>query len=132
MKTETFMDLREVAQAPQAICPTNSKSEILLKSMVDDIMRLHPRSKRLHIGSDEVYQIGQCSLCMDKMSKHRIGTSELFLDHVRHIAGYVQEKYRVKPLMWDDMFRNMEEKLIAHYNMAAMVEVVVWDYHPGM
>ena len=126
------MDLREVAQVPQAICPTNPKTNEILRDMVDQIMKFHPGIKHLHIGSDEVYQIGQCALCMEKMSNLHIGTPELFLDHVRHIASYVQQAYGVKPLMWDDMFRNTDEKLIAQYGLGSLVEVVVWDYHPGM
>ncbi len=32
-------------------------------------MQLHPKVKYFHIGCDEVYQLGQCSKCKDRMRK---------------------------------------------------------------
>ena len=33
------------------------------------VLQLHPKIKYFHIGCDEVYQLGQCSKCKDRMRK---------------------------------------------------------------
>ncbi len=58
LKTEEFVDLREVPRYPQVLCPSNNKSFELVKLMVDQVLALHHGVRYLHIGSDEVYFIG--------------------------------------------------------------------------
>ena len=47
---------REVFRYPQAICPSHNKTFPLLTAMVDQVLQLHPHSKKLHIGCDEVFK----------------------------------------------------------------------------
>ena len=59
LKTEEFLELREVPRYPQVLCPSNNKSIELIKTMIDQVLSLHHDVKYLHIGSDEVYFIGK-------------------------------------------------------------------------
>lgn len=54
--------------------------------MIDDIIALHPSSKYLHIGFDEVYYLGECSRCLEKMFKQNWSKKDLFLHHITVIA----------------------------------------------
>lgn len=115
----------------QVICPTNNDSQVILKDMIDQVMALHPDIEYFHIGSDEVYHIGQCPLCIARMSKFHIKEPQLFLEHVSEVAKYVKTKHNVQPLMWDDEFRKLDELLIQKSGIGDLVEIVVWNYKPG-
>lgn len=43
--------------------------------MIDQVLALHKESKWLHIGCDEVFQIGLCNLCQNQ------DINQLFLNH---------------------------------------------------
>lgn len=49
-------------------------------------MVLHKSSKYIHIGCDEVFQMGECDLCRLEMHE------TLFLRHVKNVAGIVHER----------------------------------------
>jgi hexosaminidase len=132
LKLEPYVSLREVRRYPQVVCPTNNRSTELIRDMIDQIMELHPDIKYLHIGSDEVYHIGVCPLCQDRMSRTNIDVSHLFLQHVKSVAKYVVDTHHVKPLMWDDEFRKLDARTIRNSGIGELVELVVWNYHPGL
>ena len=58
LKLEEFYDLREVPAYPQSLCPSKNASWSLVREMIDQVTSLHPTSTFLHIGCDEVYQLG--------------------------------------------------------------------------
>ena len=69
LKLADFYDLREVSAYPQSVCPSRNGSWQLVTEMIDQITQLHPESKWLHIGCDEVFQLGMCSICTEKLMK---------------------------------------------------------------
>lgn len=100
--------------------------------MIDQIMSLHPDVDHLHIGSDEVYYLGMCPRCQKRMGEGKLEPADLFLMHVQYVAKYVKHKYpNVTPMMWDDEFRKLEEEQIIRYGIGSLVDIVVWNYHPG-
>ena len=112
LKQEKYKDLREMYRYPQSICPTHNRSLPLLFDMIDQIVVAHPGSKYLHIGADEVYQLGECTRCMDIMAKQQWERRQLFLNHVSKIAKYIKEKYpHITILMWDDEFRETDSQV---------------------
>ena len=86
----------------QAICPSQDRSWQIVTQIIDQVLRLHPNSKWLHVGCDEVFQLGQCPLCTERMqqrnsdpkSKVYYDGRALFLDHVVRVAEYVRGKRR--------------------------------------
>ena len=63
------------------------------------MLSLHPDASWLHIGCDEVYQIGQCPICSQKiLSANRDPNNNgqytdgktLFLQHVSRVGKYVR------------------------------------------
>ncbi len=132
LKLQEFEHLREVPRYMQVVCPTNNETQVVIKDMIDQVMALHPGIEYFHIGSDEVYHIGMCNLCIARMNKYGIQETQLFLQHVTEIAKYVKNKYNnVQPLMWDDEFRKLDENLIQNSGIGNLVEIVVWNYNPG-
>lgn len=129
LKLDKYKDYREAPRYPQAVCPTYNSTLPLIYEMIDQVMAAHPDAKHLHIGADEVYQIGECSRCLDVMVKRQWGKKQLFLDHVSKVARYVKDKYpEVTILMWDDEFREISPQEIIDRGLHLMVEPVVWKY----
>ena len=64
------------------------------------VLALHPRSKYIHIGCDEVFNIASCSACRAKSSV--MGTEGVFLDHVCDVLLHCR-RAGVQPLIWHDM-----------------------------
>ena len=89
LKLEEFAHLREMAQYPQAICPSHKLAFPIIQEMIDQILRAHPNSKYLHIGCDEVFQLGVCSKCREKM--RRLGMAER-----RHPSHQVRQSDSLK------------------------------------
>ncbi|XP_059469546.1 hexosaminidase D-like isoform X2 [Neocloeon triangulifer] len=127
LKLRPHSKLREVYRYPQAICPSHNKTFPLLTTMVDQILQLHPHSKRLHIGCDEVYQLGDCPRCVSVMGQERWGKIDLFLSHVSRIAGVVAAR-GVKPLVWDDELRKATAEQLSSWGLPDLVTPVVWKY----
>ncbi|XP_066580899.1 hexosaminidase D-like [Prorops nasuta] len=129
LKLNDYKDYREVMRYPQVLCPTYNKTIPLLHDMIDQVVAAHPELKYLHIGADEVYQIGECSRCLELMAKRKWGKRQLFLDHVTRIVRYISGKYpHLTILMWDDEFREISPQEIIDRGLHKLVEPVVWKY----
>ena len=63
------------------------------------VLTLHPNSKYLHIGCDEVYHLGGCAECQGLPRSH------LFVNHVSRVARYVKDVHKRRVIIWDDMLR---------------------------
>ncbi|GIY74528.1 hexosaminidase D [Caerostris extrusa] len=103
LKLQAYQDLREVPAYPQVICPSNNGTQILLRQIIDQVVGLHPQIKWLHIGSDEVYYIGECSLCQKKMRKYFMDKEDLFIDHVKKLMAWQYGpfvEFKIPPDAW--------------------------------
>lgn len=86
-------------------------------------MSLHPTTKYLHIGCDEVFQMGECELCRLEIHDH------LFLKHVKNVAEIVHLKYpSVRIIVWDDMLRHISTDVLLEMKLGEHVEPMVWVY----
>lgn len=133
LKLENFSYLREVPKYPQVVCPTHNDTFPVLTTMIDQVMELHPNIKYLHIGCDEVYYLGNCERCGLTMFNNKWTKSQLFLNHVIRIAKYIKKTYpHVKPLTWDDEFRNLPESELQESRVSRWLEPVVWKYTPDV
>lgn len=132
LKLKEYADLREVPTYPQVSCPTNNKTVSLIKAMIDQIIELHPGLNWLHIGADEVFNIGECVRCQAMMAAKQWGKNEMFLNHIRKIAKYVKDVYDVQPIIWDDEVRKAPLNTIRNSGIKDYVEIMVWKYNPGI
>lgn len=131
LKLSEYQHLREVPEQPQALCPSRNESVSLVHHMLEQVAELHPKAKRIHIGADEVYFIAKCNTCQMRMSNQQwVSSSDLFLDHVKNVAKFVQHKLGLKPMMWDDQFRSISKQVLLDSQIGSLVELVVWNYTP--
>lgn len=55
LKHKQWCHLREVERYPSSMCPSNSESMPLIRSLIKQVVTFHSGIEYLHIGADEVY-----------------------------------------------------------------------------
>lgn len=98
--------------------------------MLEQVAKLHPNSKRIHIGADEVYFIARCNACQDRMGAHTWSNQDLFMNHVSTVAKFVNDNLQKRAMMWDDEFRSIPETQLIQSGIGNLVDLVVWNYKP--
>ena len=73
LKLEKFSMIREVPSYPQVSCPTNNQTYVVIRTIIEQIMELHPDINWLHIGADEVFNLGDCLRCRSIMAANQWG-----------------------------------------------------------
>ncbi|XP_030749935.1 hexosaminidase D-like isoform X1 [Sitophilus oryzae] len=123
LKHKEFANIREVPGSPQALCPSRNASFDLIRELISQVVDMHPTSKYLHIGCDEVFEMGECEVC--RMELHET----LFLRHVQNVANIVNEKKpNLKIIIWDDMLRHISSQNLQAANLGDLVQPMVWVY----
>lgn len=91
-------DARPADIYPHCYCPSNPRSYEILFDILDEVIELFAPLQYVHIGHDEVYQIGVCPKCR--------GTdpAELFYNDVMRIYNYLAKR-GIKTMMWSDMLQ---------------------------
>lgn len=129
LKLDKYKELREVDRYPQSLCPSHNKTLPLLYEMLQQVIEAHPKIKYFHIGADEVYQLGECSRCLDTMARNQWEKKQLFLAHVAKVAGHIKKIYpSLTILTWYDEFREVPPLEIQESGLDHLIEPVVWKY----
>ena len=94
------------------------------------------RSKRIHIGLDEAWKLGQGNYLLKNGYRSKFDIMNEHLDRVMQITA----KYGLKPMMWSDMFfraiangRYYEKDLVIPQELIRKIpqgmQFVYWDYY---
>ncbi|KAK6622086.1 hypothetical protein RUM44_001893 [Polyplax serrata] len=132
LKLEKYKNHREVSKYPQVLCPTYKDSTWLINRMIDQVLKAHPTSKYIHIGCDEVFYLGKCERCKKKMADEKLNEHKLFLNHVKKVASYVTEVYKVRPIIWGDKITDLGVDLIKEFQIPQLLDVMLWHYRPDV
>jgi hypothetical protein len=100
LKHEEYADLRELKWNKWAFCPLNEGTYQVLFDMYRDAIEATPGSKYLHIGGDEIGNIGLCPRCKPTADKE--GMLSLSLYWLKRVCEFARENGRT-PIFWDDM-----------------------------
>lgn len=94
------------------------------------------RTKRIHIGMDEAWDLGLGKYL--KENGYKEGT-EIFCEHIRRVKQ-ITDKYGLEPMIWSDMFFRLISKDGSYYDLdvevddkvrealPAGINLVYWDY----
>ena len=77
-------------------CPSLDKSYEIIYDVIDEIVEVVQPPRFVHIGHDEVYQIGICPRCKDT------APDVLFERHVRALYDHIKAK-GLRTMLWADM-----------------------------
>lgn len=129
LKLNEVKSLRESPDSPQSICPSSNDSKKFIDEMLTQVINVHTlrdhesEFTHIHIGCDEVYQLGQCSKCRNRIR------DELFLDHVYNVASMVKSKKSdLNVIIWDDHLRHMPMITLKNSAIGRIVQPMIWVY----
>lgn len=115
-----------LAQTPgsfQSVDPTLPESRELVLRMIDELLAAHPDIRWLHLGGDEVWDLGQGPRSSKRAEQ--IGKDALYLEHMMPIIEHVLQR-GVRPILWDDMMRKWPmDSLVA---LAQKADLMSWSY----
>lgn len=144
LKLKEFYSLREVPESPQSLCPSLNSSFTFINELLTQVIDMHTMSQQqqnsiihnidgmfrtiptlthIHIGCDEVYQLGECPRCREKIH------DQLFLDHVYNVASFIKKKWPdLKVIIWDDQIRQISLEFLKNSGIGKLVEPMIWVY----
>ena len=112
-------------------CPCNPKNYEIVFDLIDEILEVVQPKKYVHMGHDEVYQLGICPICKDK------DPAELFAGDVIKYRDYLAAK-GLQMMIWSDMLQPIGEngKIMKARNAVHLIpkDVIlldfIWYFHP--
>ena len=89
-------DERPARKYPHCYCALSEKAYEIQYDLIDEIVEVVRPSEFVHMGHDEVYEIGVCEKCRDH------DPAELFALHVNRMHEYLAKK-GLRMMIWADM-----------------------------
>jgi len=112
LKHQEYAHLRELPWNRWAFCPLHEGTYQVLFDLYRDAIEATPGSKYLHIGGDEIGNIGLCTRCKPMADKQ--GTMSLNIYWLKRVCEFAKENNRI-PIFWDDMPLNFAGVLESTY-----------------
>jgi hexosaminidase len=100
LKHEHYAPLRELPYNRWAFCPLDEGTYEVLFDLYADAIDATPGSRYLHIGGDEIGNIGLCPRC--KPTAEKEGELSLNLYWLKRVCEFAEKNGRI-PIFWDDM-----------------------------
>lgn len=100
LKHDEYKSLRELPWNHWAFCPMEEGTYKVLFDLYSDAIKATPGSKYLHIGGDEIGNIGLCPRCKPIADKE--GMMSINLYWLKKVCAFAKENNRI-PIFWDDM-----------------------------
>jgi hypothetical protein len=86
---------QETVRYCRSLCPRHPDVSGVVFDLMDDMIDAF-QADAIHVGLDEVFEIGKCPRCKD------FTNSELFTDWVKTLHGHLVGEKNVEMLMWSD------------------------------
>ena len=100
LKNEEYASLREIPDNRWAFCPLEEGTYRVLFDLYLDAIEATPGSRYIHVGGDEIGNIGVCYRC--KPTADRLGVFGLNLHWINRVSEFAIQHGRT-PILWDDM-----------------------------
>ncbi|MBR3761445.1 MAG: family 20 glycosylhydrolase [Lachnospiraceae bacterium] len=132
LKQPEYMHLRATSKKPGELCPLRKGSFEVVAELMEETARMHPDSRYLHLGCDEVWSLGQSPECKESGKSRQ----QLAIDFINRLAEKALELGKI-PMIWHDMLLGeiVENKrtlgdleILSQLNKS--IVVAVWLYYP--
>jgi len=128
--SEALIDTREEDERPRKFyhhcyCPTNPRSYEILFDLIDEIVEVFRPAEYVHMGHDEVYEIGVCKHCRGK------DPAEILAYDLNKIYDYLKTK-GLKMMIWADMlqpFKYGTHPAADHIPKDILMLDFIWYFH---
>ena len=109
------------------LCISSEAVRTLLAEYLQEVSEIFDTSCYLHIGADEVHNIGYCEECRKKVTDFA-AEQQLYLDHIRFVHS-IAAGLGKQVMMWDDMFEYYPDILP---RMPKDIIMVSWMYRENV
>lgn len=123
LKQPEYKYLRETPQTPGEMCPLRPGAFELAASLIEETARLHPGSRYIHLGCDEVWSLGQSKECRES-GKSRGQIAIAFINRLAEKAVELGKQ----PIVWHDMIAQADKEDLKALNKDLIVGI--WLYSP--
>ncbi len=119
-------DARPETFYKHSYCPSNPKSYEILFDLIDEIVDVFCPNEYVHMGHDEVYQIGVCPVCKKR------DAAQIYYEDVMKIYNHLKAK-GLKMMIWSDMINPA-----SHYATRPAIDMLpkdilmldfIWYFH---
>ena len=128
---DTEVDIQEEDERPKRFyhhccCPSNPETYRILFDLLDEIIEVVQPKKYVHMGHDEVYEIGVCPVCRQSTP------AKLLAEDICRIHDYLAQK-GFTMMMWADMLQP-----VTKYETYAAIDMIpkdiimldfIWYFH---
>lgn len=122
LKEPQYRYLRETPETPGEMCPLRPGALELSKTLLSEMAGMHPESRYLHMGCDEVWSLGASEECK-QCGKTR---ERIFIEFVNQLIDHVCRLGK-RPVVWHDMFEHAEQEELELLDKR--VTVAIWLYN---
>lgn len=117
--SEKYLDIDNILNV------SSTKVKELLEKMIKHLSETF-RTKRIHIGMDEAYNLGRGAYADKNGLKNK---TEIMREHLENMLE-ICDKYNIKPIIWDDMFfSNYSKTNSENYKIPDGIDLMYWDYY---
>lgn len=129
LKHAEFQHLQERTGFMQNLNPAKNASKGLLAEMINQVLELHPGTKNVHLGCEEIYYMGFSRETKVLMESTHKKSSGIFLQHVKSMATYVKSRHvGVGIIIWDNVLRSIPENILKVSHFGHSVLYVIKRY----
>jgi hexosaminidase len=123
LRLDDYAHLREVPWRADALNPLLDGSRQLIQSMIDDVLKLSPSVRYLHLGGDESWTLGKGP--QTKAVAEAEGLDALYLRQVRPLLDNLKGR-DIQPMLWHDMMVEWPDESLDE--LAGLCDLVAWTY----
>ena len=91
-------DERPATEYHHCYCPSMQESYDIIFDIIDEVVDLIKPERYVHIGHDEIYQIGLCKRCRER------DPADILAEHINRLHDHIAEK-GLGTMMWADMLQ---------------------------
>ncbi|MHB8994275.1 MAG: family 20 glycosylhydrolase [Armatimonadota bacterium] len=120
---EELKNLREAGNA-DVFCVSNPRTYEYLGDLMDELAKMFPHAKYLHVGGDEfAHNFAKCPQC--KARADEIGQPALYAEHMMKLHGMLKQRGRQMMIWWHEQgYTDQAAEKLAK-------DIVVFDWHYG-
>ena len=118
-------DYRPDARYFHTMCPSHPDYYKVIFGVLDEVLEVVQPKRYVHMGHDEIYETGRCSVCK------KISSGDLFATEVNRLNAYIKAK-GLHMMIWSDMFQPQSYAMPTAINKVDKDIVMldfVWYFH---
>lgn len=123
LKLPQYRALRETPDTPGEMCPLRPGAFALASQLIEETARLHPDSRFVHLGCDEVWSLGTSPECAAS-GKSR---GQISVEFINRLAEYTISLDKT-PIVWHDMLAPCGTETDVLERLHKQVVIAIWLY----